>query len=120
MTEVLLRAVSSAPLCLALLLSGCGGFSLWPFGDKGQEQSSVPANATEYQCDGGKRFYVRDLENGAAAWVIFPERQVRLDRVAGSGTSYSNGIAVFEINGNEATLTDGPSISYKGCKRAGK
>ena len=60
---------------------------------------------------GGKRFYVRDLENGAAAWLILPDRQVRLDKMTGAGTRYSNGIAVLEINGNEATLNDAPSIS---------
>lgn len=120
MTKVMSRALLSTPLCLALFLSGCSGFSLWPFGDKGGERSNIPADATEYQCDAGKRFYVRDLENGAAAWVIYPERQVRLDKVAGSSTRYSNSVAVLEINANEAQLNDGPSISYKGCKRVGK
>jgi membrane-bound inhibitor of C-type lysozyme len=104
-----------AAVCLVLLLSGCGGAKLWPFGGEGEaRQSKVPANATAYQCDGGKRFYVRYLDNGATAWLIYPDREVSLAKTPG-GTSYSNGVAVLEINGSEAKLTDG-TISYSGCK----
>jgi len=100
---------------LVLLLPGCGGTKLWPFGGEGEaRQSKVPANATAYQCDGGKRFYVRYLDNGATAWLIYPDREVSLAKAPG-GTSYSNGVAVLEINGSEAKLTDG-TISYSGCK----
>lgn len=106
---------------LSLLLTGCGSVNLWPFGGgKEQERSRTPAHATEYQCNGGKRFYVRYLDNGGAAWVIFPEREFRLDKVASaSGTRYSNGIAMLETNGNEATLRDGPTIAFTGCKSGG-
>jgi len=104
-----------ATVCLLLLLSGCGGNKLWPFGGEGEaRQSKVPANATAYQCDGGKRFYVRYLDNGATAWLIYPDREVGLTKAPG-GTSYSNGVALLEINGGEAKLTDG-TISYSGCK----
>lgn len=113
----------SAALCasagLSLLLSGCGSVNvnLWPFGGEGaQDRPIKPANSTEYQCNGGKRFYVRILDNGAAAWLIYPDRQVRLDKVSSAaGARYSNGIAMLEINGTEATLTDGPAIAYTGC-----
>jgi membrane-bound inhibitor of C-type lysozyme len=101
--------------CLVLLLSGCGGNKLWPFGGEGEaRQSRVPANATEYQCDGGKRFFVLYLDNGATAWLIYPDREVGLAKAPG-GTSYSNGVAVLEINGSEAKLTDG-TITYNGGK----
>ena len=105
---------------LPLLLGGCGGFNInvWPFGnDKPQDRSRAPANATEFQCNAGKRFYVRSLDNGAAAWVIFTEREFRLDRVGEAGsTRYSNGSATLEINGAEASLTGaGP---FDACKAA--
>jgi membrane-bound inhibitor of C-type lysozyme len=103
-----------------LLFAGCSGMSIWPFGSKGEQLSGPPANATEYQCEGRKGFYVRDLENGAAAWLIYPDREVRLEKVAGAGTRYSNGIAVLDINGSEAILDDGPNIAYRGCKRGSK
>jgi len=80
-----------ALLCLGLLLAGCGGVNLWPFGDgETSEPSRAPANATAYQCEGGKRLYVRLLEDGAAAWAILPEREIRLDKApSGSGTTYT-------------------------------
>lgn len=107
---------------LSFLLSGCGGVNLWPFsGEKNQDRLRTPSNATEYQCTGGKRFYLRYLDNGDAAWIIFPEREFRLDKVtSATGTRYSNGIAILDINGNEATLADGPAISFDGCKAVGK
>lgn len=112
---------STALAGVALLMAGCGGVNLWPFGSEGTpEKSRAPANATAYQCDAGKRFYVRYLEGGGAAWVILPEREFRLDKVAAaSGTRYSNGSATLEVNGNEATLADAPAISFTGCKSAG-
>lgn len=110
-------------LPLSISLAGCGGMSmpnLWPFGeDRNLERSRVPANSITYQCAGGKRFYLRYLDNGAAAWVILPEREFRLDRAAGdAGTRYGNGKAELSINGDEATLSDGPTASYSACKIA--
>ena len=105
----------------SVLLSGCGGFNVWPFGGEDQDKSLVPANATEYKCDQGKRFYVRYMDNGNAAWLILPDREVSLPKVASAaGTRYSNGISVLNINGNEATLEDGATKPFTGCKAAGK
>src|SRR5215212_3390673 len=120
-----LPATFSAAVSVSLLLSGCGSLSkldVWPFGgDKKESRSGPPANATEFQCDGGKRFYVRYLENGAAAWLILPDREVRFDKVAAdSGMRYSNGNAVLEVHGSEATLAVGAAVSFTGCKAVGK
>ena len=110
---------SPASACLVLFIAGCGSVNLWPFGGEGaQERSRAPANAAEYQCDAGKRFYVRYLDGGSSAWVILPEREFRLDKVAaGSGTRYGNGSATLEVNGSEASLADAPAIAFTGCKR---
>ena len=60
---------------------------------------------------------MRTLEGGAAVWLILPEREIRLARVGeGSSMRYSNGIAVLELNGNEATLTDGAAVTFTACK----
>lgn len=117
MQRRLMEIGRASAILAALLLPGCGGAKLWPFGgDTVQERSRVPANATEYQCAGGKRFFVRTLEGGAAVWLILPEREVRLEKLAtDSGLRYGNGIAVLEINGNEASLKDGAAISLSGC-----
>ena len=110
-----------ALLCLGLLLAGCGGVNLWPFGDgETSEPSRAPANATAYQCEGGKRLYVRLLEDGAAAWAILPEREIRLDKApSGSGTTYSYRNTRLEINGNEAVLFEGTAATLAGCKAGG-
>lgn len=108
------------PFCaaaLAGLLAGCGGGSLWPFGEKSTELSRVPANATEYRCNNERRFYARWLENGAAVWVIYPEREFRLDRVAGAEGRYSNGVAMLENQGGTIGLRDG-NVAFTGCQTA--
>jgi hypothetical protein len=106
---------------LPLLLAGCSSVSmpsLWPFGEeRNTERSRVPPNSVAYQCAAGKRFYLRYLDNGAAAWVILPEREFRLDKVAGDGgTRFGNGKAELSINGEQASLTDGPTVNFTACK----
>jgi membrane-bound inhibitor of C-type lysozyme len=113
------RFAAALALCLSAVLAGCGGMpSLWPFSPAERERSRAPVNATEYQCDAGKRFYVRYLDNGASAWIIFPEREFRLDKAAGptDGSRYTNGSAVLEVKGDQANLTDGPGLVFRDCK----
>ena len=104
-----------------LALFGCSSIDLWPFaGSKSQELSRKPVGAIEYQCNNDRRLYVRYLDNGASAWVIFPEREFRLDKLAAaSGTRYSNGIAMLEKDGDDISLRDGPTVAFTGCKPAG-
>ena len=84
------------------------------FDTKEVARSRVPPNSTEYRCDAGKSFFLRTTDP-AAAWVILPEREFRLDRVAGAASRYENRVARLELNGEQATLTDGPD-SFAGCK----
>ena len=121
MNHRLTRAATLA--CAGLMLSACSGVSvnLWPFGsDREQDLTRAPAGATAYQCEGGKRLFVRYLDNGAAAWVILPEREFRLNKTpAASGTRYSNGSATLDIKDGDATLTDGAAMTHAGCKASG-
>ena len=104
-------ALSLAPL----LLAGCGGVSLWPFGEPASnELSRKPANATEYRCDGGKTFYVRSIDAGAM-WLIAPDREIRLDKQADG--RYGVGRVELELSGAGATLAD-PPARFTNCKRA--
>jgi len=108
---------------IALLLSACGDMNLKkynPFGgDAVQERSRVPANATEYQCAGGKRLYIRILDGGEAVWLILAERELRLERI-GSSQRYNKGNTVLSLNGNEASLADGTATPpYTSCKTGG-
>jgi membrane-bound inhibitor of C-type lysozyme len=121
MQRILMRTTGTGLACLSLLLAGCGDMNIkkyLPFGNEtAPERSRAPVNATEYQCAAGKHFHVRMLEGGGAVWLILPEREVRLEKVgAEGGMRYSNGISVLEINGSDASLKDGATISYVGCK----
>lgn len=103
----------------AMLVGGCSSIDKYnPFTENkpSQEISRTPANSIEYLCEGNKRFYVRILDKGNGAWLIYPDREVNLDKVSGGSNRYSNGIAVLDINGDEASLSDGPKVDYKGCK----
>ena len=104
-------------------LSACSSMSVdkvWPWGDESSpNQPKRLANAIEYQCEGGKRFHVRYADNGNTAWLIYSDREVSLAKEA-AATRYTNGIAVLEVNGAEASLKDGPAVTYTGCKAAGK
>ena len=106
-----------ATLLLVATLSACGSVNLWPFGGETPELSRTPAGATEYRCNNDRHFYVRFLDNGASAWVIFPEREFRLDRVeSASVTRYTNRQAILEVNeSGEASLRDGASVAFTGC-----
>jgi membrane-bound inhibitor of C-type lysozyme len=111
-----------AGITVALLLSACGDMSIKkynPFsGDPVQERSRTPANATEYQCTAGKRIYVRTLDAGEAVWLILPERELRVDRV-GSSQRYSKGNTVLELNGSNASVSEGATTTYSACKTGG-
>lgn len=107
----------------ALLLGACASVNvnLWPFGGtKELDPSAPPAGATAYACEGAKRLYVRYLDNGAAAWVMLPGREFRLNKIASTpGTRYSNGSATLELNDGVATLSDGAAVTHAGCKASG-
>lgn len=116
---------STLPALLGvLLLAGCGGMDsvkkVWPFDGEssGGGQVRGPANATQYLCDGNKNFYVRMLDNGATAWVIYPNREVGLSRSGDTGTRYTNGVATLDLASTGAKLSDGPDINFSGCKPA--
>lgn len=115
------RIIHAAALaCAALLLSACGGMSvnLWPLaGTREFDKSRVPTGATAYQCDAGKRLLVRYLDNGAAAWVILPDREFRLNKAA-AGNRYTNGSATLDTDAGGATLRDGDALVFDNCKPA--
>ena len=113
----------AALTCATLALSACSSVSvdLWPFSSgKEQDLSRTPPGATAYTCEGGKRLFVRYLDDGAAAWVILPEREFRLNKIAStSATRYSNGSATLDIMDGGATLSDGAAVTHAGCKASG-
>ena len=113
--------IKLTPLCLVLglaaLLSACGSMKLAnPFGSSPQSRAGVPENATAYECDGGKRFYVRMLNNGNDAWLIYPDHEVNLAKAGDNSHRFSSGVITLLLNGAATTLNDGEKIAYTSCK----
>jgi hypothetical protein len=112
------------PLLLALglvaLLPSCSSVNLNPFASDTNEQSLTPPNSTEYICDGNKSFYVRMLNNGNDAWLIYPDHEVNLAKSAAVSNRFTSGAIELVIDGDATTLNDGEKISYTACKPQAK
>lgn len=100
--------------CVIACLSACSSIKLNPFSSESAEHSRGPANATEYICDGKGHFYVRMLNQGNDAWLIFPDHEVNLPK-SGGDNRYSSGAITLVVNGAETTLNDGEKIAYTHC-----
>lgn len=113
--EMMLKICLS--LSLLFLLVGCGSLGLSnPFDGSSRERSTAPENAMHYLCEHNKHFYVRMLNNGQDVWLIYPDHELDLPKMASGDKRYSNGKAILDLSGLEATLTDGDAINYQGCK----
>ena len=97
------------------LLAACSSLKLNPFGSDSAEQSRNPQNAVEYVCDAKKHFFVRMLNNGSDAWLIYPDHEVNLSK-SGENNRYTSGVISLVINADATTLNDGEKIAYTGCK----
>jgi len=110
---------ATVALMAACLVAGCGGGGWWPFGESTPDPAArIPAGATPYTCAGGKTLYVRYASDGKSAWVIYPDREFRLDRVeSGGGETYTNRITTLIRNGDAATLDEENARVFNDCKR---
>lgn len=117
--NTLLKAL--LPVASVVCLAACSSISIPnPFGSGSKELSGVPANATEYICEGNKHFYVRMLNNGSDAWLIYPDHEVNLVKNAGSTNLYTSGAISLNLNGDSTTLNDSEKIAYSACKPQAK
>ncbi len=111
--QILTFVITSAMLAI---FTSCGTMpKLNPFAKDDSGNPLVPKNATHYVCDSNKSFYVRMLNNGNDAWLIYPDHEVNLPKVGGENR-YSSGLITLVINGAETTLNDGEKIAYTNCK----
>jgi len=102
---------------VAALLAGCSTANLWPFGDESLERSTAPANAVEYRCAEGKKFYLRNIDKGNAVWLILSEREFALQKTtADAGERYSNGVSTLTIKDGVARLEENATSTYADCK----
>jgi membrane-bound inhibitor of C-type lysozyme len=101
----------------ALSLSACSMFKPFKiFNTETQERSRNPENATEYVCENNKHFFVRMLNKGSDAWLIFPDHEVNLAQSTTEKNRYVSGAITLVLNGEQTTLTDGDVLAYTGCK----
>jgi membrane-bound inhibitor of C-type lysozyme len=108
------RLLVIAPLSV---LAACSSVNISnPFSSAAPVLSSRPANATAYACADNKHFYVRMLNNGNDAWLIYPDHEVNLAKTSGSKNQFSSGLITLTIDGAETMLTDGEKIAYTACK----
>ncbi|MBI3374274.1 MAG: hypothetical protein HY017_21330, partial [Betaproteobacteria bacterium] len=83
------------------------------------ERSRIPVGVTEFVCEGNKVLRVRFETGEKSAWVVFPEREFRLDAVPGGPAGrYSNGRSTLSATATEATLEEGSNVAFANCKRA--
>lgn len=109
-----LKFLCVTSLALSVLAS-CSSINLNPFGSNNKAGASGPQNATAYTCDDNKRFYVRMLNQGNDAWLIYPTHEVSLAK-AKESNRYTSGAITLNLNGDQTSLNDGDKIAYTGCK----
>jgi membrane-bound inhibitor of C-type lysozyme len=115
------RGVALAVVAAASLLAGCGGdrlTKLMNWSSEPIDQSSKRLEGTtQYECDGNKRLAVRFGAAGQPVMMVFPEREFRLDPVAGSAGRYSNSRSTLVVQGDAATYDETGVPPLTNCKR---
>jgi len=112
--KIMLVAISS-------LLVSCGSMKIpevnLPMlnGDY-RELSTAPKDASLYQCEKNKQFYVKPLEGGKEMWLVFPDREFGLKQVEASKNIYNNDITILEINDPETYIKEGDVLTYQKCR----
>lgn len=107
-----------AVFALSALLTGCsGGWVPWGSSDKEQPRR-LPDGATDLQCAQNKRLVVKYSGDGKSVWVLFPDREFRLDRVATSSTErYTNGPTSLTVESDGIALDVDGARQYAGCSK---
>jgi hypothetical protein len=112
--KIMLVAISS-------LLVSCGSMKIPEInlpmlnGDY-RELSTAPKDASLYQCERNKQFYVKSLEGGKEMWLVFPDREFGLKQVEASKNIYTNDTTTLEINDPETYIKEGDVLTYQKCR----
>ena len=80
------------------------------------ELSTAPKDASLYQCEKNKQFYVKPLEGGKEMWLVFPDREFGLKQVEASKNIYTNDTTTLEINDPETYIKEGDVLTYQKCR----
>ena len=108
-------------LAQPFLLSSCGTMkmpdvSLPMLNGDYRELSNAPKDASLYQCEKNKQFYVKALEGGKEMWLIFPDREFGLKQIEALKNTYNNEITTLEINDPETYIKEGEVLTYQKCR----
>jgi hypothetical protein len=108
-------------LSVPFLLSSCSSIkmpevSLPMLNGDYRELSTAPKDASLYQCEKNKQFYVKALEGGKEMWLIFPDREFGLKQGDVLKNSYSNDTTTLEINDPETFIKEGDVLTYQKCR----
>ena len=103
------------------LLVSCGSMkipevNLPMFNGDYRELSTAPKDASLYQCEKNKQFYVKALEGGKEMWLFFPDREFGLKQVEASKNIYNNDTTTLEINDPETYIKEGDVLTYQKCR----
>jgi len=106
---------------IAAALAGCSTDWLpWTKTETVTKGPYTPPGATGYACEGAKRLLLRFESDRKAAWVIYPDHQLRLDRLTStSGEEFSRAGTTLRISEGEATLIEGSAVQFAKCKPEG-
>jgi hypothetical protein len=89
---------------------------LWTGGPK--ELPRVREDALSMSCDAGRTLVVRIEPEGKAAWIILPEREFRLDRVANSAdTRYTNGRTTLVVTDDRLSVEESGVPAFSNCRK---
>lgn len=100
-------------MVITLQLSACGGVQIWPGSNDVQVDPRTPAGSTEYQCDKGRKFYVKLVDKGESVWMILADREFGMAKAGPN--AYGNGVSSLTMEGNTAVFNDGYQGSYSNC-----
>ena len=108
-------------LSVPFLLSSCSSIkmpevSLPMLNGDYRELSTAPKDASLYQCEKNKQFYVKALEGGKEMWLIFPDREFGLKQGDVLKNTYSNDSTTLEINDPETFIKEGDVLTYQKCR----
>ena len=106
---------------ISSLLVSCGSMkipevNLPMFNGDYRELSTAPKDASLYQCEKNKQFYVKALEGGKEMWLFFPDREFGLKQVEASKNIYNNDTTTLEINDPETNIKEGDVLTYQKCR----
>ena len=97
-----------------ILVAALVGYSFWSGSVK--ELPRTPPDALALNCESGKTLFIRMDPSGKSAWIIFPDREFRLDR-GEDPNRYSNGRTTLIVRGEEMSLEEPGSPPFVNCRR---